>query len=207
MNENQPMSSSPNTTVLKISKFISNFFNPLTSFFLYFLYFSIRNYTWEQALNHFLPIILIIMVPIIIWITWNVRKGRYTNMDVSNRRQRKSLYFFIAAVIICYLLYDYFANNSVDFSMLFLALLLVIMQVSNYFVKSSMHTAFNIFVSALFFVQNHWLGILWFGISVLVGITRIILKRHTPKEVLIGGSIALLVSFVYIFVYISSQYH
>jgi len=125
-------------------------------------------------------------------------------MDVSNRNQRKSLYFFIAGVIAIYLLYDYFANGTIDLVMFFTTVLLVLMQISNYFIKSSMHTAFNVFVAALFFVQDLTMGMVWLCISILVGITRIILKRHTPKEVLSGFCIAALVSFMYIYVVINN---
>lgn len=198
------MPDSQNSILLKISKFISDFFNPLTSFFIYYLYFSIKNFTAKEAFSRFLPILLIMIVPIIGWIAWNVKKGKYTNMDVSNRNQRKSLYFFIAGVIAIYLLYDYFANGTIDLVMFFTTVLLVLMQISNYFIKSSMHTAFNVFVAALFFVQDLTMGMVWLCISILVGITRIILKRHTPKEVLSGFCIAALVSFMYIYVVINN---
>lgn len=196
------MTAVKNALILKISRIFSDFFNPLASLFLYYLYFSVRNYTKQEAWAHFLPILLILILPIIIWITWNVRAGKYTNMDVSNRNQRKSLYFFIAFAIVVYLCYDYFVNDTLDFVMLFITLLLILMQISNYYIKSSMHTAFNIFVAALFFVQNMTVGLLWLGIAITVGITRVILKRHSPKEVLAGSAIALLVSFMYIYVVI-----
>ncbi len=199
------MLSTQNPVILKISRIFSDFFNPLTSLFIYYIYFSFKTYTLEDAVSNFLPILLIMIVPIVIWITWNVKKGNYTNMDVSNRKQRKSLYFFIAGVILVYLIYDYFANAHIDFVMLFISVLLILMQISNYFIKSSMHTSFNVFVAALFFVQNMTLGIIWLLVSILVGITRIILKRHTPKEVLMGFGIALMVSFMYIYVIINSN--
>ena len=197
-----------NSFVIKISKIISNFFNPLTSFFLFYLYFSLKNFTREEAISNFLPIFFIILLPISLWIFWNVKKGNYTNMDVSNRNQRKSLYFFIAAAILVYLIYEYFVNNHLnhlDFIMLFISILLILMQISNYYIKSSMHTAFNVFVSALFFVENITLGIVWILLSIVVGITRIILKRHTPKEVLMGFSIATFVSLMYIYVMIQNN--
>ena len=193
--------------VIGISKFISNFFNPLTSLLIYFVWFSSQNYTFEEASKRFLPILLITIIPIVIWLVWNVKSGKYSNLDVSNRNQRKSLYFFIAAAIITYLLFDYFKNESIDLVMVFLLILLLVMQFSNYFIKSSMHTAFNVFVSALFFAKSPILGIIWLGIAVLVGITRIILKRHTVKEVITGAFIAVLVSFIYLYANIVMNYN
>jgi membrane-associated phospholipid phosphatase len=165
------------------------------------------DYTSEERMRRFLPIIFILVVPISTWIFWNVKSGRYSNMDVSNRKQRKGLYFFIAGVIIIYFMFEYLKFGIVDLVVVFLMILLLMMQASNYFIKSSMHTAFNIFVAVLFFSQNIIMGIFWLGIAVLVGITRIILKRHTVKEVISGTLIALFVSFIYLYTHIQFEHH
>lgn len=191
--------------VISLSKFISNFFNPLTSLFLYFAYYSNKHYDLKKSLYEFLPILLILILPISGWIYWNVRRGNYTNMDVSNRKQRNSLYIFIAVAMLVYLLINFMIDGQIDYTMLFLFILLILMQVSNYFIKSSMHTAINVFAAALLFAQNQILGLAWLFIAVLVGITRIILKRHTPKEVLMGAAIAAVVSFFYLYIYIQNQ--
>lgn len=191
--------------VIFLSKFISNFFNPLTSLFLYFAYYSNLHYDLQKSLYEFLPILLILILPISAWIYWNVRKGNYTNMDVSNRKQRNSLYIFIAVAMLVYLVINYMIDGQIDYTMLFLFILLILMQVSNYFIKSSMHTAINVFTAALFFAQNQILGLVWLFVAIIVGITRIILKRHTPKEVLMGAAIASVVSFFYLYIYIQNQ--
>lgn len=192
--------------LLSISKFISNFFNPLVSLMIFFIFYSSEHYESSEALKKFLPIFLITILPVSLWIFWNVKTGKYSNMDVSNRSQRKSLYIFIEISLLVYLVYDYLMNQKLDLIMLFLLILFVIMQVSNYFIKSSMHTAFNVFVAALFFKESPLYGAIWLGIAVLVGITRIILKRHTVKEVLLGAALAFLVSFVYLYTSIQIQH-
>jgi len=200
MEEKQP------SLIHKISKIISDFFNPLTSLFIFFIYMSVREYTFEESLAHFLPILLIVILPVVIWLVWNVKTGRYTNMDVSNRIQRKTLYIFIAVCVIGYMIFNYIKNGYIDFIMLFILILLFSLQISNFFIKSSMHTAFNVFVAALFFALNWKMGILWLGVAALVGITRIILKRHTVKEVFMGAGIAFLVSFIYLYCNIQFQH-
>ncbi|CAH0183278.1 phosphatase PAP2 family protein [Chryseobacterium sp. Bi04] len=190
----------------KISKIISDFFNPLVSLFIFFIYMSVQSYTLKDSLLYFVPILLMIMLPVIIWLVWNVKTGRYTNMDVSNRVQRKTLYIFIAVCVLVYLLFNYLRNGYIDFIMLFILILLFALQISNLYIKSSMHTAFNVFVAALFFSLNWKLGILWLGIAALVGITRIILKRHTIKEVFMGAGIAFLISFIYLYCNIQFQH-
>jgi len=192
--------------IYKISKIISDFFNPLTSLFIFFAYMSVQEYSFKDSLVYFLPILLIIIVPVIVWLIWNVKTGRYTNMDVSNRIQRKTLYLFIAACVIGYIAFNYIKNGYIDFVMLFILILLFALQISNFFIKSSMHTAFNVFVAALFFALDWKMGLIWLGIAALVGITRIILKRHTVKEVFMGAGIAFLVSFIYLYCNIQFQH-
>ncbi|KQT17959.1 ABC transporter permease [Chryseobacterium sp. Leaf404] len=183
----------------KISRIISDFFNPLVSLVLFFVYMSVHEYNIKQSLTHFLPILLMIILPVVGWIYYHVKTGLYTNMDVSNRTQRKTLYFFIGFCVVFYILIAYLMYNQVDFVMLFILILLLALQISNYFIKSSMHTAFNVFVAALFYNIEPYMGFLWLFIAVLVGLTRVILKRHTPKEVILGAFIAFSVSFFYLY--------
>ncbi len=190
----------------KASKIISDFFNPLLSLFLFFVYMSFMKYSLKNSVLYFLPILLIIIAPVMAWLVWNVKTGRYTNMDVSNRIQRKSLYVFIATCVVFYIAFNYFKNGYVDLVMLFILILLFALQISNFYIKSSMHTAFNVFVAALFFALNQTMGLVWLAIAIVVGITRIILKRHTPKEVFMGAGIAFMVSFLYLYCNIQFQH-
>ncbi|CAI8779996.1 phosphatase PAP2 family protein [Chryseobacterium sp. IT-36CA2] len=190
----------------KISKVISDFFNPLVSLILYFVYMSMKEYSLQDSILYFLPILLMVIIPVVIWLVWNVKTGRYTNMDVSNRVQRKTLYIFIAACVVAYLAFNYIKNGYIDLVMLFILVLLFALQISNLFIKSSMHTAFNVFVAALFFTLDWKMGLVWLGIAILVGITRVILKRHTVKEVFMGAGIAFLVSFIYLYCNIQFQH-
>ncbi|MFP3833723.1 phosphatase PAP2 family protein [Chryseobacterium sp. SIMBA_028] len=190
----------------KTSKVISDFFNPLVSLIIFFVYMSTREYTAKESFLYFLPILLMIIIPVVVWLVWNVKTGRYTNMDVSNRVQRKTLYIFIAACVIAYLVFNYIKNGYIDLVMLFILILLFSLQISNFFIKSSMHTSFNIFVAALFFSLDWKMGLIWLGIAILVGITRVILKRHTIKEVFMGAGIAFVVSFIYLYCNIQFQH-
>ncbi|PXW17759.1 hypothetical protein C8D70_10181 [Chryseobacterium sp. CBTAP 102] len=189
-----------------ISKVISDFFNPLVSLIIFFVYMSLREYSLKDSILYFLPVLLMIIIPVVIWLVWNVKTGRYTNMDVSNRVQRKTLYIFIAVCVIAYLLFNYIRNGYIDLVMLFILVLLFALQISNLFIKSSMHTAFNVFVAALFFSLEWKMGLVWLGIAILVGVTRVILKRHTVKEVFMGAGIAFLVSFIYLYCNIQFQH-
>ncbi|WP_294276407.1 phosphatase PAP2 family protein [uncultured Chryseobacterium sp.] len=193
MQEKQP------SFVHKISKIISDFFNPLISLFIFFVLMSIWKYSLRDSVFYFLPILLIVILPVIIWILWNVKTGRYVNMDVSNRVQRKTLYIFIVVCVMVYMVYAYLASGSIDLVMLFILILLLALQISNFFIKSSMHTAFNVLAAALFVPMSWITGIIWLGIAALVGVTRVILKRHTVREVITGAGIAFVVSLIYLY--------
>lgn len=193
---------SADTLLIRISKFISNFFNPFTSLLVYLFYYNLTTFPFKDALWEFVPKILILVVPITLWIYWNVRKGNYSNMDVSNRQERKSLYVFILVCMLVYLLFSYMFQESFDLVMLFLLVLIILMQVSNYFIKSSMHTALNVYTAALFAAVSPPIGILWILIAALVGATRVILKRHTTREVVMGALIAASISFIYLYIVI-----
>ncbi len=193
--------SSP-TMVHRISKILSDLFNPLNSLVIYFIFFSIKNLSLKEAAVNFLPIFFIMIAPIAGWIFWKVKKGDFTDTDVSDRNQRKNLYFFIAAAMVSYLLYIFFRFERIEWELLFLLILLLTLQFSNYFIKSSMHTALNIFVAALMFTIDPTLGLIWVVIAFLVGITRVILKRHTWAEVFSGAVIASAISFIYLYTHI-----
>lgn len=198
------MTNSPSAAIIYLSKLISNFFNPLHSLVIYFIIYSLKNSSLEKSFQQFLPILLLTIVPISGFMYWKVRKKQYTDLDVSDRQQRKSLYFFISACISLYLVFFYYKNKEIDFVLFFLLFLLILMQISNYFIKSSMHTALNIFVATLLFVVDPIIGCVWFFIAVLTGLSRIILRRHTYKEVLSGALIAGVTSFIYLYTQIQT---
>ena len=150
------------SVIVFLSKVISNLLNPLFSLLIFFVCFAYVKMTWEESLVNILLMIVLVVIPIFSWIGWNVKKGNYTNMDVSDRKQRNSLYLFNFIVIAIYTGVLYFTKQRTDllFIIVFLFILMLIMHISNFFIKSSMHTAFNVFVTALFFSLNPILGII-----------------------------------------------
>lgn len=196
-----------NPLLTRVSRFISDFFNPIISQLIFFGYFAYLKMGFEEAFNNFLLIIFVVAAPIFGWIYWNVKRGKYTNMDVSDRNQRKSLYFFALFILLIYTAILFFAdqNRELLLIIIFNIILMVVLQLSNYFIKSSMHTSANIFVAMLFFSIHPSYGGVWFLVAIMVGITRIILKRHTPKEVFAGAGIAFFISLLYLYIHIQKS--
>lgn len=184
-----------------ISNIISNLFNPLFSLLIFFAVYSYQKSEGEINLKSFLLPIILVIIPIFVWIYWNVKKGYYTNMDVSNRKQRNSLYIFNFIIISIYIMTLIYAKQNFRYIIIiiFLLILLMVMFASNFFIKSSLHTSFNIFISALFFTLSPAYGFIWLLLAILVAISRVVLKRHTVKEVIMGTIIALIISFTYLY--------
>lgn len=191
--------SSPPNWLLKFSSLISNVFNPMVSLLVFFIFSSLKHHSAAGSLQRLLPVLLIIILPVTIWIFYNIKKGKYRDANVSDRKARMSLYLFLELVLALYLIYKYVTTSLIDFQLFFLLMLLVVMHLSNYFIKSSMHTAFNLFAAALFTTENPLLGLIWFMITITVALSRLLLKRHTAAEVLSGFVLATAVSSLFLY--------
>ncbi len=188
-----------NAILKLISKWVSAIFNPMFSLVIFFVYNDKYHLENGNFWENFLPILLILILPISIWIFWNVRNGNYTNADVSDQKQRHSLYYFIVTCLVVYIFWSYYYFGTLDLIFMALTLLFVLMMLSNYFVKSSMHTAFNVLVAAFFYQISTTIGSSWLVITLLVAMSRLVLKRHTPAEVIAGIGISTLVALCYLY--------
>ena len=122
------------SAVVFLSKVISNLLNPLFSLLIFFVCFAYVKMTWEESFNQYFIDDWLVVIPIFSWIGWNVKKGNYTNMDVSDRKQRNSLYLFNFIVIAIYTGVLYFTKQRTDllFIIVFLFILMLIMHISNF---------------------------------------------------------------------------
>lgn len=153
--------------------------------------------TTKSSLISFL-IIGCVFVPIILWMYIKSKNGTYTNFDVSNQTQRRSLFWFAVPLllIVTVILFVTHQSKNLCISVLFALILLIVSQITNLFVKSSLHVSLNIYLSALVFTQNYKIGIVVLLYTGLISWSRVKLDRHTKKEVLVGSFIGILISIV-----------
>ncbi|MBP9791557.1 MAG: phosphatase PAP2 family protein, partial [Bacteroidia bacterium] len=78
-------------------------------------------------------------------------------------------------------------------------LLLLTAQLMNFYIKSSMHTAFNLFLVFLILPMSSVFAILYLGFTFLIAWSRLVLKRHTLKEVVSGAIIGLVFGLISFF--------
>jgi membrane-associated phospholipid phosphatase len=175
----------------KLANVISTVGHPLLTIpvFLVIVLFSYQhlyNATTISAL-----IIIFFFIPISIKMYVGSKKGTYTNFDVSDRNERQSWYvvaLFLLSILILILFYTNQAK-AIIWTALFFFLLLLISKLLNYYIKSSLHVSLNVFLTFLIIPFNLYFGIIFLFFVLSISWSRIVLKRHTLKEVIYGGMV------------------
>jgi hypothetical protein len=181
---------------LKIAKAISLIGHPLLTIPLFVAAMMFAFEGFEKALLNSALIIGCIFLPLFLRMYIKSKNGTYTNFDVSDRIQRKTLFAFIIPLMIVVTVVSFKTNPGSNFSLsvLFGTILVIISQVINLFIKSSLHVSLNIYLSALVMTADYRIGIAVFLFSGLIAWSRVALGRHTWKEVAFGSCIGLIIS-------------
>ena len=183
----------------KSANVISGLSHPLltTSVLLLFLI----NFT--ELKMHTRVVYLIIglnILPTLLWLYLKTKNGSYTNFDVSNRKQRNSLYAFMIFMMItsAYLLYQY-NTLQIVFVGFVLGLLMVITSFFfNRYLKVSLHILINTYLIICLFIVNKPLFYILLTLMICVGWSRIFLNRHSLKEVAVGFVIGLVYGLLFL---------
>jgi hypothetical protein len=180
----------------KVAGFISIIGHPLLTIPLFVVIILYGSDGFSKATLNSSLIIGCIFIPIILWMYIKSKNGSYTNFDVSDQTQRKSLFWFALPLLLLVTIILFATNQSKNLciSVLFALILLVISQVINLFVKSSLHVSFNIYLSSLVFTVNYKIGILVLLFTGLLMWSRVKLGRHSKKEVVVGMIVGILIS-------------
>ena len=186
---------------IKIAKFISVIGHPLLTIPLYVTVMMFAFEDFEKALLNSVLIIGCIFLPLILRMYIKSKNGTYTNFDVSDRLQRKTLFIFVIPLMIFVTVISFKTSPASNFSLsvLFATILVIISQIINLFIKSSLHVSLNIYLSALILTVDLRIGIAVFLFSGLIAWSRIALGRHTWKEVAFGSCIGLIISVIMLY--------
>jgi membrane-associated phospholipid phosphatase len=182
----------------KIATFISIVGHPLLTIPLFILIVLFGNEDSSRAAPISFLIIGCVFIPVIIRLYIKSKNGSYTNFDVSDKIQRRSLYLFVVPLLLIVTIILFATNQSRNLCLgvLFALLLLILSQAINYFVKSSLHVSLNIYLSALIFTVNFKAGVAALLFTGLISWSRIKLGRHSVKEVLFGLLIGTIISLI-----------
>lgn len=162
--------------------------HPLVTVPFVVIFLLFQTQPFENALFVSCLVIGIIQIPVLVNLSLKLKKGKIESFDVSNRNERKKFYFLVFPLLILVNLILFFANQSKDliYSFLFATILLFLMQTMNYFVKSSLHVAVNVYLGFLLFNLNPIVGIIWWIFVLIIAWSRLELKKHTTQEIVCG---------------------
>jgi membrane-associated phospholipid phosphatase len=136
-----------------------------------------------------------ITVPLLIYTRRQIRGRGWTDYDVSVREHRYRLYPLILALLGLSML-SFWWLGAPGFMLRGLAacaILSTIAMLINLVSKISLHAALSTFCAIAMLALNLWLGLAACLFVALIGWSRVVLRRHTPFEVicgvLLGGSV------------------
>lgn len=179
-----------------LARFISFIFNPiiLLIFVPLFLLYKVDNdlnyaLTWTAYTFFFL-------LAMTLFIRYMVRKGIFTNMDVSKREQRPLL-FGMSMILITFYLGGLFLLDGPKILIIItigIMIGIILSSIINTRLKASMHVStISALIFALAIVYNGYYLLSLFLIP-LVAWARLKIKRHTLPETVVGGLLGILLS-------------
>lgn len=184
-----------NSLLYKASLAISTIGNPLITFSVFVLFITLKTMDGVSATLLSLLVIGGVTIPISINNYVKTKNGKYTNYDVSDREQRQGFYHFLLILIGGVTGILYLTNQPAAFrhgSLVFFVMVMV-SYIINYRLKVSMHTSISVYLGLTLLLINFSAGLAMLVFAVLIGLSRLVLKRHTVAEVVAG----LVVGFIF----------
>jgi len=142
-----------------------------------------------QALGIVALTLVTTTVPLLIYTRRQIRRERWTDYDVSVRQDRYRLYPLLLAVLGLSALVFWFVGGPrfMIRGLLASMVLAFAAMLANLVLKVSLHTALSVFCALVILALNNWLGIGACIFAMLIGWSRVVLKRHTTAEVISGA--------------------
>jgi membrane-associated phospholipid phosphatase len=140
---------------------------------------STRNLRWTAT------VAAVTILPMLLVIFWNVRRGVWSDMDVSRRDQRSSLYWVAIPLLVLAAVFLDVPRSSLR-GMLAVAAILVAGLVGNRFLKTSVHMMLGTFCAVILTRVYPWSPVVSLPILAALAWSRWRLERHTPTEIAVG---------------------
>jgi len=187
-------------TKQKLAQIISSAGHPMLTFPVYIVIMLFLNEPFEKALWISALIILGIFIPMFVKMHRGTKSGKYTNFDISDQKQRKSFYPFVLVLFSAVLLILYLTQQSENILLpLFWGWVLIFINYGlNFFIKVSLHVSLTVFLGFLIFKNYPFAGTAFFIFSIAMAWSRWELKKHSPKEILWGFLIGLIIGSIYL---------
>jgi hypothetical protein len=186
---------------MKLAKIFSLIGHPLFLGPVYVVLVSFKNLNYETAWRVSLLTVGLISIPIIVHNLRKLKKGEYSNFDVSDQIQRKNFYpfaiFLFTILTLAFFILDFplpVTANTLNFFAMIL-----IMAFLNLKIKASLHAgiAFYICVSLINF--STWLGMVFLLLALGTTWSRSVLGRHSYPELVAGMTVGIVFGLVSLF--------
>lgn len=116
------------------------------------------------------------------------RKGKISNWDVSAQSERaRNVYRPILVLVLAAAAVLWFFRQPFVGDTLYFGLMMAICYAINVRVKISQHTLIAAYLSFLALPASMWAGIGLMGFTPFIAWSRVVLGRHQPHEVVLGG--------------------
>jgi membrane-associated phospholipid phosphatase len=176
--------------MLKIfARIVSIVFHPLLIISIFSFTYIREIYGYEIAKSVLILISLTAIIPIIVFNSIQLFRGKISNFDLSNNQERSKSYpklLFILILLIADSVYYNFPIRLVYLLLTYSTMIFVFYLFRNKF-KISLHSATAFFLAAVMLYDFLVIGLIALAVSAFVGLSRIILRRHTKMEVIIGS--------------------
>jgi membrane-associated phospholipid phosphatase len=149
----------------------------------------------HEALLAELVALGVVIVPAGLYTIRRVHKGSWSDLDVSKRHERTQFYGILLPLLCILAVVAWVANvpRSIPLGSLAIIGLVAIAYLMNNWMKISLHTGFAIFVALTLYLINPVLATAALLLACCVAWSRVVLQRHTLREVLLGGALGCLV--------------
>lgn len=184
-----------------LARLITFFFHPIILIApSVFLIISATGGSLDEALL-WSGVALIFIVLIAAYILIGIRRGLFTNFDISKRKQRIYLFplVIVAGIIFLFSLIAFNGPKSLLFAIIYFIISVVVLSLVTLRIKASVHVGgiTVAIISAIYFFGNQY-NLLLILIPVMAW-ARIIEKRHTLKETIVGFVFGFLLALIGIF--------
>ncbi|WP_461130641.1 phosphatase PAP2 family protein [Spirosoma aerophilum] len=180
--------------IYRTAKALSLIGHPLLTTTLFALYVTFQQLPIMNAVIISAGLLGGVVLPISWYNYRKVKRGQYTNFDVSDQRQRAQFYpVLIGAIsLLAGLLFATHQPRPFCYGTACVLLLVIISYEVNRYIKASLHTSLSFFLTWAIYGINQPLGLLMGVFAILIGLSRLVLGRHTLLEILIGALIGLI---------------
>mgnify|MGYP001558157012 CR=1 FL=1 len=153
---------------------------------------------WTGYSSLFLLVMLAILY-------YGVKKKKFNNFDVSNRKQRPLLFTISMLLLVLYVGGIFFFHGPTILVIVSIGMLggLVVVGLINTRIKASMHMATLVGLITPIILSQRRISVVLLGLIPVVGWARVRIKRHTVPELIVGGIFGSLLSLL---LYIFSQH-